>query len=164
MYAKILKTVDINQLQHKKDVYLLLNQDIEKIMNKIIGLAVLLLCVCGCAKDDDAIYYPVGNVDIERGDVALEDGKGELVAGSYNEEDYVLDTLAQYPGDPTLGKLTFMIDLKNQLARQEAGGFNGIGKSGLTMSLGYKNGDYPSESQIPVYTSPDVTAACSFCV
>lgn len=52
-----------------------------------------------------------------------------------------------------------MIDLKNQLARQEAGGFNGIGKSGLTMSLGYKNGDYPSESQIPVYTSPDVTAA-----
>lgn len=128
-------------------------------MNKIIGLAVLLLCVCGCAKDDDAIYYPVGNVDIERGDVALEDGKGELVAGSYNEEDYVLDTLAQYPGDPTLGKLTFMIDLKNQLARQEAGGFNGIGKSGLTMSLGYKNGDYPSESQIPVYTSPDVTAA-----
>ena len=54
-------------------------------MNKIIGLAVLLLCVCGCAKDDDAIYYPVGNVDIERGDVALEDGKGELVAGSYNE-------------------------------------------------------------------------------
>ncbi len=30
------------------------------IMNKIIGLAVLLLCVCGCAKDDDAIYYPVG--------------------------------------------------------------------------------------------------------
>ena len=112
MCAKILKTVDINQLQHKKDVYLLLNQDIEKIMNKIIGLAVLLLCVCGCAKDDDAIYYPVGNVDIERGDVAL-----------------------------------------------EAGGFNGIGKSGLTMSLGYKNGDYPSESQIPVYTSPDVTAA-----
>ena len=89
-------------------------------MNKIIGLAVLLLCVCGCAKDGDAIYYPVGNVDIERGDVALEDGKGELVAGSYNEEDYVLDTLAQYPGDPTLGKLTFMIDLKNQLARQEA--------------------------------------------
>ena len=159
MCAKILKTVDINQLQHKKDVYLLLNQDIEKIMNKIIGLAVLLLCVCGCAKDDDAIYYPVGNVDIERGDVALEDGKGDLVAGSYNEEDYVLDTLAQYPGDPTLGKLTFMIDLKNQLARQEAGGFNGIGKSGLTMSLGYKNGDYPSESQIPVYTSPDVTAA-----
>lgn len=90
MCAKILKTVDINQLQHKKDVYLLLNQDIEKIMNKIIGLAVLLLCVCGCAKDDDAIYYPVGNVDIERGGVALEDGKGELVAGSYNEEDYVL--------------------------------------------------------------------------
>lgn len=159
MCAKILKTVDINQLQHKKDVYLLLNQDIEKIMNKIIGLAVLLLCVCGCAKDDDAIYYPVGNVDIERGGVALEDGKGELVARSYNEEDYVLDTLAQYPGDPTLGKLTFMIDLKNQLARQEADGFNGIGKSELTMSLGYKNGDYPSESQIPVYTSPDVTAA-----
>lgn len=79
MCAKILKTVDINQLQHKKDVYLLLNQDIEKIMNKIIGLAVLLLCVFGCAKDDDAIYYPVGNVDIERGGVALEDGKGEFI-------------------------------------------------------------------------------------
>ena len=32
-------------------------------MNKIIGAAVLLLCFCSCVKDNDAIYYPVGNVD-----------------------------------------------------------------------------------------------------
>ena len=78
-------------------------------MNKIIGLAVLLFCLSGCVRDNDAIYYPVGNVDVERGGPALEAGKGDLIARSYNTEDYVLDTLAQYPGDPTLGKLTFMI-------------------------------------------------------
>ena len=128
-------------------------------MDKIIGVAVLLLCLYGCAKDNDAIYYPVGNVNVENGDSALEDGKGELVDRSYNDEDYVLDTIAQYPGDPTLGKLTFMGNLKNQLAGKEAEGFNGIGKSGLTMSIGYKNGNYPQESQIPVYTSSDVNPA-----
>ena len=37
------------------------------IMNKIIGLAVLLFCLSGCVRDNDAIYYPVGNVDVERG-------------------------------------------------------------------------------------------------
>ena len=40
-------------------------------MNKIIGAAVLLLCFCSCVKDNDAIYYPVGNVDIEKGGPAL---------------------------------------------------------------------------------------------
>ena len=68
------------------------------IMNKIIGLAVLLFCLSGCVRDNDAIYYPVGNVDVERGGPALEAGKGDLIARSYNTEDYVLDTLAQYPG------------------------------------------------------------------
>ena len=85
----------------------------------------------------------------ESGDCANED----------DTEDYVLDTLAQYPGDPTLGKLTFMINLKNQSADQEVDGFNGVGRSKLTMSLGYKDGNYPVESQVPVYTSSDVTAS-----
>ena len=76
----------------------------------------------------------------------------------FNEEDYVLDTIAQYPNDPTLGKLTFMIDLKNQQKDQNVADFNGVGKSKLTMSLGYKDGNYPSESQVPIYTSQDVTA------
>ena len=120
---------------------------------------VTLLCLGSCTRDNDTIYYPVGNVNVENGGSALEDGKGELVARSYNTEDYVLDTVAQYPDDPTLGKLTFMINLKNQLAGKEAEGFNGIGKSGLTMSLGYKDGNYSAESQVPVYTSPDVTTA-----
>ena len=129
-------------------------------MNKIIGAAVLLLCFCSCVKDNDAIYYPVGNVDIEKGGPALEVGSNSiLVAESYNEEDYVLDTLAQYPGDPTLGKLTFMINLKNQSGTREVAEFNGVGKSVLTMSLGYKDGNYPVESQIPVYTSADATAS-----
>lgn len=127
-------------------------------MNRIIGMAVMLLCLCGCVKDDDAIYYPVGNVDVERGGAAYVVPAGEEpILRCYNNEDYVLDTLAQYPGDPTLGKLTFMIDLRNQEG-QEVNGFNGIGKPGLTMSLGYKDGNYPAESQIPIYTSPDVTA------
>uniref|UniRef100_UPI00019643BF uncharacterized bacterial lipoprotein n=1 Tax=Bacteroides thetaiotaomicron (strain ATCC 29148 / DSM 2079 / JCM 5827 / CCUG 10774 / NCTC 10582 / VPI-5482 / E50) TaxID=226186 RepID=UPI00019643BF len=109
--------------------------------------------------DNDAIYYPVGDVDIERGGPALEVGEEDvLVARSFNEEDYVLDTIAQYPNDPTLGKLTFMIDLKNQQKDQNVADFNGVGKSKLTMSLGYKDGNYPSESQVPIYTSQDVTA------
>ena len=37
--------------------------------------------------------------------------------------------------------------------------FNGVGLSKLTMSLGYKDGNYPAESQVPVYTSSDVTAS-----
>ena len=82
-----------------------------------------------------------------------------MIARSYNTEDYVLDTLAQYPGDPTLGKLTFMINLKNQSADREVDGFNGVGRSKLTMSLGYKDGNYSAESQVPVYTSSDVTAS-----
>ena len=114
------------------------------IMNKIIGIAALLLCLTGCVRDNDAIYYPVGDVDIERGGPALEVGEGDvLVARSFNEEDYVLDTIAQYPNDPTLGKLTFMIDLKNQQKDLNVADFNGVGKSKLTMSLGYKDGNYP---------------------
>ena len=114
------------------------------IMIKIIGIAALLLCLTGCVRDNDAIYYPVGDVDIERGGLALEVGEGDvLVARSFNEEDYVLDTIAQYPNDPTLGKLTFMIDLKNQQKDLNVADFNGVGKSKLTMSLGYKDGNYP---------------------
>lgn len=128
-------------------------------MDKVIGVAVLLFCLCSCVKDNDAIYYPVGNVDIERGGPALEAGAGELVAESHNDEDYVLDTLAQYPGDPTLGKLTFMINLKNLSGMQDVAEFNGVGKPELTMSLGYKDGNYPTESQIPIFTSADVTAS-----
>ncbi len=131
---------------------------ISMVMKKIIGMAVLLLCLYGCAKDNDAIYYPVSNVDIETGGPALivEEGQVPLIR-SYNDEDYVLDTVAQYPNNPTLGKLTFMVDLKNQLADEDVVGFNGVGKSKLTMSLGYKNGNYSEISQIPIYTSPDVT-------
>ena len=97
------------------------------IMIKIIGIAALLLCLTGCVRDNDAIYYPVGDVDIERGGLALEVGEGDvLVARSFNEEDYVLDTIAQYPNDPTLGKLTFMIDLKNQQKDLNVADFNGV--------------------------------------
>ena len=124
------------------------------IMIKIIGIAALLLCLTGCVRDNDAIYYPVGDVDIERGGLALEVGEGDvLVARSFNEEDYVLDTIAQYPNDPTLGKLTFMIDLKNQQKDLNVADFNGVGKSKLTMSLGYKDGNYPSESGPHLYFS-----------
>ena len=119
------------------------------IMNKIIGIAALLLCLTGCVRDNDAIYYPVGDVDIERGGPALEVGEGDvLVARSFNEEDYVLDTIAQYPNDPTLGKLTFMIDLKNQQKDLNVADFNGVGKSKLTMSLGYISQDVTAKYAI----------------
>ena len=53
-------------------------------MIKIIGIAALLLCLTGCVRDNDAIYYPVGDVDIERGGLALEVGEGDvLVARSF---------------------------------------------------------------------------------
>lgn len=128
-------------------------------INKVLGVAVVLFCLASCVRDNDAIYYPVGDVDIERGGPALNLEVGEVpLVRSYNDEDYVLDTVAQYPNDPTLGKLTFMIDLKNQLGDVDVAAFNGVGKSKLTMSIGYKDGNYPEESQIPVYTSEDVTA------
>lgn len=128
-------------------------------MNKIIVYAILLFFVTGCVRDNDAIYYPVADVDIERGGPAMEVGETDIpVVRSYNEEDYVLDTVAQYPGDPTLGKLTFMIDLKNQLGDIDVSSFNGVGRSKITMSLGYKNGNYPEESRTPIYTASDVTA------
>lgn len=128
-------------------------------MNKIIVYAVLLLLATGCVRDNDAIYYPVTDVDIERGGPAMEVSEMNiLIARSYNEEDYVLDTLAQYLGDPTLGKLTFMFDLKNQLGDRDVSAFNGVGRSKLTMSLGYKNGNYPEDSQTPIYTTSDATA------
>lgn len=69
-------------------------------MDKIVGVVILLLCLCSCAKDEDAIYYPVGNVDIERGGPALPEEERVLVAQCYNEEDYVLDTLAPISGRP----------------------------------------------------------------
>lgn len=130
---------------------------VDKIMNKIVGIVLLLFCFSSCVKDNDTIYYPVGDVDIERGNPDLAIGEeATFVARCDNEEDYVLDTIAQYPNDPTIGKLTFMINLKNQKGNSIDPSFNGIGKSGLTMSLGYKDGNYPLESQIPIFTSEDV--------
>lgn len=136
-----------------------------KIISKITGILcsgktmalAAVLCMSSCANEDDADYYPVGNVNIERGGAAYVPPAGaQPVVSCCNSEDYVLDTLAQYPGDPTLGKLTFMFRLKNAEG-QPVDGFNGIGKSDLTMSLGYWNGNYAPESQTPVYTSPDPT-------
>lgn len=128
-------------------------------MSKIVGLAVLLLCFSACAKDNDDIYYSVGDVDIERGDPAF--GVGEemtYIARCYNDEDFVLDTVAQYPNNPTLGKLTFMINLRNPLGEKDVEGFNGVGDSKLNMSLGYKDGNYPAECQVPIYTTDNVDA------
>ena len=41
---------------------------------------------------------------------------------------------------------------------QEVDEFNGVGRSKLTMSLGYKDGNYSAESQVPVYTSSDAVS------
>lgn len=134
------------------------NMYIDMMMNKLIGFALLMLCLTGCVRDNDAIYYPVGDIDVERGTPITEIGSGNvLVARSYNVEDFVLDSVAKYPNDPTLGKLTFMVNLKNGLEGQAATTFNGVGEPQLTMSLGYKDGNYPIESQIPIYASSSET-------
>ena len=60
------------------------------------------------------------NKQIQIGSVMV-DAFGEKVDSDVYKRQ-VLDTLAQYPGDPTLGKLTFMVSLKNRLADQEGVG------------------------------------------
>lgn len=52
------------------------------IMNKIIGIAALLLCLTGCVRDNDAIYYPVGDVDIERGGPAFGSRRGGCIGSA----------------------------------------------------------------------------------
>lgn len=130
-------------------------------MNKaFIGCVVLLILLCGCTRDNDTIYYPVGNISIEKGEETWNTGNGKLhlIAKSYNNTDYTLDTLARYPDDPTVGKLTFMFNLKNQLTDNEVNGFNGTGRTELTMSLGYKDGNFPTESLLPIYVPSDDNA------
>ena len=70
-------------------------------------------------KDNDAIYYPVGNVDIEKGGPALEVGSNSiLVAESYNEEDYVLDTLVVNSRFPEMS-IEGRRQIENILIREE---------------------------------------------
>ena len=77
------------------------------IMNKIVGMAALLLCLTGCVRDNDAIYYPVGDVDIERGGPALEVGevfikfviidfKNPVSFGSYPESTVIIKIQGTY--------------------------------------------------------------------
>lgn len=48
-------------------------------MNKIIGLAVVvLLCLGSCTRDNDTIYYPVGNVNVENGGSATGRWRGRI--------------------------------------------------------------------------------------
>ena len=61
------------------------------IMNKIVGMAALLLCLTGCVRDNDAIYYPVGDVDIERGGPALEVGEGDVLP--YDGTEFILQDI-----------------------------------------------------------------------
>ncbi len=123
-------------------------------MSKIILFVGLLCCFCSCVRDNDAIYYPVGNIDIERGNANLsETSEATLIARSANLDDYVLDTLAGYPGDPTIGKLTFMFNLKNQQRDVSIEGFDGVGETQMNMSLGYKDGDFAAENQLPVFAT-----------
>lgn len=123
-------------------------------MNKIILFVGVLCCFCSCVRDNDAIYYPVGNIDIERGNANLaETSEAILIARSFNQFDYVLDTVAGYPGDPTIGKLTFMSNLKNSQSELSAVGFDGVGETKIDMSLGYKNGGFAAETQLPVFAT-----------
>ena len=124
-------------------------------MNKIILFLITVCCFCSCVRDDNTIYYPVGDVNVVRGSEIPIDESAELVARSYNLEDVRLDTLAEYPDNPTIGKLTYMFILRNPLADQEFTGFNGVGKPQMVMSLGYKDGNFASESQTPIYVSQD---------
>lgn len=128
-------------------------------MHKIMGWALVLLCLTGCVRDDDTLYYPVGNVNLENGGAPLAEGQGTLVARCYQTEEAWLDTVAIYPDDPTVGKLTFMVMPKLAAGDAPVPGFNGVGDSQLHMSLGYKDGNYAADCQVPVFTTDDPTAS-----
>lgn len=121
-------------------------------MKNILCFIGLLCLVCSCVRDNDDIYYPIGDIDIERGNQKpTSEEDAVLIARSYNNEDYVLDTIARYPLESTNGKLTFMFSLKNQMSDFDTEGFDGVGKSEMKMSIGYKNGNFAVENQHPVY-------------
>lgn len=124
-------------------------------MNKILLFLVAVCCLCSCVRDNDAIYYPIGDVNIVRGSETPIGENDKLVARSYNQEDMFIEAHAEYPNNPTIGKLTFMFTLKNPLADQTYVGFEGVGTPQLAMSIGYKDGNFAVEKQVPIYVSSE---------
>lgn len=122
-------------------------------MNKLIIFLLCTLAFCSCHEEEDSIYYPLGNVDIVKGGSEEPIGKGTLLAESHNLETYALDTLAIYPYSNTLGKLTFKFDPKNMLSGLTVDGFNGTGRSVMSMSSSYYDGDFSEEYHTPIFIS-----------
>ena len=85
---------------------------------------------------------PLDNVDIIKGGSEEPTGNATLIAESHNLESYVLDTLAVYPYDKTIGKLTFKFDPKNAVSDVTMEGFRGEGKSEMGMSNSYYDGNF----------------------
>ena len=63
----------------------------------------------------------------------------------------MLDTLAVYPYDKTIGKLTFKFDPKNAVSDVTMEGFRGEGKSEMGMSNSYYDGNFPEEYRQPIF-------------
>ena len=104
-----------------------------------------------CNEEEDSIYYPLDNVDIIKGGSEEPTGNATLIAESHNLESYVLDTLAVYPYDKTIGKLTFKFDPKNAVSDVTMEGFRGEGKSEMGMSNSYYDGNFPEEYRQPIF-------------
>ena len=120
-------------------------------MNKFIVFLLCALFFGSCNEEEDSIYYPLDNVDIIKGGSEEPTGNATLIAESHNLESYVLDTLAVYPYDKTIGKLTFKFDPKNAVSDVTMEGFRGEGKSEMGMSNSYYDGNFPEEYRQPIF-------------
>ena len=120
-------------------------------MNKFIVFLLCALFFGSCNEEEDSIYYPLDNVDIIKGGSEEPTGNATLIAESHNLESYVLDTLAVYPYDKTIGKLTFKFDPKNAVSDVTMECFMGEGKSEMGMSNSYYDGNFPEEYRQPIF-------------
>ncbi len=123
-------------------------------MKKLILFVVAILVFCSCSNQDDASYYPVGDIDVATGTDSLT-GNAVLVAESHNIENQVVDTIADYPDDNTVGKLTFKYDIKNILSTVNPTNFFDTGKSSFAMSVAYNSDGFKSQSIAPIFKNSD---------
>lgn len=116
-------------------------------MKKLIFLAISILIV-SCSDEETSYYYPIeGALSVERGsDQSV--GTPVLVAESHNLNDYTLDTIVDYKGDNTRGKLTFRIDLRNLISDLNPESYNGTGTSSICMSNSFLDGNFNNVSPV----------------
>lgn len=107
---------------------------------KYLIIVFLAISFFSCTKEEDSIYNPVGNVDIIGGNEASSSTSNLLYRINYTE-DFIIDTIADYIGDKTIGKLTFKIDP-----------FEKTSSKILSMSYSYYKDAFNSVCQYKLYS------------